>query len=314
MSAFYSKPDKKSAGQRTIGHNSTGSPLVALLGLFILLGITGCAAIPSPTLAPTDSPTVFVPTFTPTLTQTIPSPPTATPTATPTQAAGSITAICSPLSGIDLEDLHSITSQGFTPPTPFLDDGHPAVDLAFFTFENLPSMMGHPVQSILPGKVVLAVEDRFPYGSMILIETPLQWISAELLPPVVIPTPIPLENINQFNPCTNNPLFESIPPISMAEDSKSVYVLYSHLLEKPPYDPGDEIACGQVIGAVGLTGNTVAEHLHLEIRIGPSEARFGTIAMYKPEATVEERYNYCIWSTSGRFQPVNPTLFWETNP
>ena len=247
------------------------------------------------------------PTQTPQLT---PSPsPTIAPT--PTAAIESIEAFCSPLQGIELKDLHSITSQAFTAPSPFLDDGHPAVDLAFFTFDGLPSMLGHPVQAVLPGKVVMVVEDRFPFGHMILIETPLEMLPESVLAPVSIPTPIPAENIALFDPCTQNPLFKDMSPIQMDMQHLSVYSLYSHLKDKPTFAVGDVISCGQTIGAVGITGNSVAEHLHLEIRIGPSAARFNTFAMYKPDATVEERYNYCIWSSSGRFQAIDPARFWQ---
>ncbi len=314
MTALLSEPGKNKTRKSRKGQILHSSYLFTLLILIVLFGFTGCTNPLAPTMAFTETSTLPVPSIPPTSTHTLSPTPTITSTSTPTRADASFTEICSPLAGIELEKLHSITSQAFNPPTPFQDDGHPAVDLAFFTFEGLPSMMGHPVQAIFPGKVVLVVDDRFPYGSMILIETPLSSIPNELLPPTAIPTPIPSENIIQFNPCSNDPVYESMAPISMAQDSKSIYVLYSHLLEKPSFTAGDEVACGQVIGAVGLTGNTVAEHLHLEIRIGPSGANFGTIAMYKPDATLEERYNYCIWSTSGRFQPINPAIFWETSP
>jgi murein DD-endopeptidase MepM/ murein hydrolase activator NlpD len=215
------------------------------------------------------------------------------------------------LAGIDLSDLHGITSQGFSVPSVFVDDGHPAVDLAFFTFEDLPSMYGHPVQSVLPGKVVMVLEDRFPYGSMILIETPLEWLADDLLPSRAIPTPIPDGNIEMFSPCNNDPLYAGMAPVEMSNQARSLYVLYSHLLDKPAYEPGEMVAWGEVIGAVGLTGNTVAEHLHLEMRIGPSDVKFNSFAMYKPEATIEERYYYCNWSSSGRFQPIDPAQFWD---
>ncbi len=172
-------------------------------------------------------------------------------------------------------------------------------------------MLGHPVQAILPGKVVMVVDDRFPYGHMILIETPMEMLPDGILPPGVLPTPIPADNIALFDPCAQNPLFEDMPSIQMDVQHRSIYSLYSHLKDKPAFDVGDMVTCGQTVGTVGITGNSVAEHLHLEIRIGPSAALFDTFAMYQPDVTAEERYNYCIWSTSGRFQAIDPARLWE---
>jgi len=286
-------------------------PIISVV--LIALALAGCTTPPVSTAAPESTFTLALPTATITPTPSFTPQPTLTPTTTPISLISSVTGICSPLSGIELGDLHSIISQGFKSPTAFQDDGHPAVDLAFFTFQGLPSMLGIPVQSILPGKVVMVIEDRFPYGSMILVETPLEWFSEGILPLNSVPTPIPAENIELFNPCESDPLYESMAQVQMSTESRSLYVLYSHLLEEPAFEAGEMVSCGEIIGAVGLTGNTVAEHLHLEVRIGPSDARFNTFAMYQPDATVEERYNYCTWSTSGRFQPIDPTLFWESH-
>lgn len=279
--------------------------------LSLVFSITACAPALTPTFIPSSTPSaeVHTPTITPSPTNTPAF--TLTPSPSPTVTLEPVTSISSPLADIELSELQSITSQGFSSPSAFVDDGHPAVDLAFFTFEDLPSMYGHPVQAVLPGTVVMAIEDRFPYGSMILIETPLEWLADDLLPMNAIPTPIPDGNIDMFNPCTHDPLYTGLAPIEMSNQSRSLYTLYSHLLQKPTYEPGDMVGWGEVIGAVGLTGNTVAEHLHLEMRIGPSDAKFNSFAMYKPEATIEERYYYCSWSTSGRFQPIDPAQFWE---
>ena len=235
----------------------------------------------------------------------------AQPTIAPSPTFAVVQSVCSPLADIDLIDLHSITSQAFKSPTAFQDDGHPAVDLAFFTFEGLSSMMGHPVQAILPGTVVEILDNRFPYGNGILIETQLDQISDSLLSSLLLPTPIPDENISLFNPCTHNPAYEGLEAVEMSTGNRSLYTLYAHLLTPPDFQEGDTISCGQTIGAVGNTGNSVAEHLHLEVRIGPSHANFGSLAMYQPDATAQERYNYCIWSLSGRFQAIDPAIFWQ---
>lgn len=243
----------------------------------------------------------------PTLTLTSTSTPLPTETLTPTVEP--VSGACSPLGGIGLNELYAITSNPFNPGSAFSDTGHPAVDLAFFTFKNFSTMRGLPVQSLLPGKVVVVVSNRFPYGNMIMIETPLSSLSPDLLKVIPIPTPIPEENIELFSTCSKDML-----PIDWSEGIKSIYILYSHLETKPEFKAGDLIACGQQIGAVGISGNSIAEHLHLEMRIGPSSARFGTISMYTEDATPEERYNYCIWSISGRFQAVDPSSFWKHQP
>ena len=175
-------------------------------------------------------------------------------------------------------------------------------------------MIGHPVQSIFPGIVNLVIVDRFPYGNAVLIETPLNVLSAEWVSALPIPTAIPQENLDLVRPCDSDPLFADMTPIEWDGSRKSVYVLYAHLLEKPSVRAGDVVNCGQVIGAAGNTGNSAAEHLHLEARVGPAGAQFGTLAMYSPDATIEERYRYCIWSSSGRFQSFNPVILWEQEP
>lgn len=287
-----------------------------LFCFFLFCLITGCSSAPTPTIISLTTPTSPLPRPSSTIAPTTAPTPVVPPTSTsvPSFDISQISEICSPLAGIELNDLHSIISQGFSAPTTFLDDGHPAVDLAFFTFQGLPSMFGHPVQAILPGRVALVIEDRWPYGSMVLIETPLNGLPGELLSPDNIPTAIPEENLSLFNPCEINALYKDMSPIEMSSESRSIYVLYAHLGEKPGFEPGDVVSCGNTIGTVGLTGNTVADHLHLEARIGPSDAQFGTIAMYQPDATPEERYNYCTWSTSGKFQPIDPTIFWNNKP
>ena len=286
--------------------------VVVCLVLLISLFFTGCSG--SDGDIPLQTPAMTMPTgqatTTPTPSITVTQKPTSMSTATPRPAG----AACSPLQGIKLSDLHKITSQGFTPPAPYKDDGHPAVDLAFFTFKELPSMIGHPVQSILPGIVSLVIHDRYPYGNAVLIETPIKKISSPWMNSLALPTAIPQENLDLIRPCDSDPVFQGMVPIKWNAHAKSVYVLYAHLLEIPPVRIGDNVSCGQEIGAVGNSGNSAAEHLHLEARIGPSDARFGTLVMYAPDATTEERYSYCIWSTSGRFQPFNPVMLWEQEP
>ncbi len=146
--------------------------LYLFLILLFLLSFSSCSgfstetAVPIPVDVEPDSTVQVTRTPLPTASPT----PKTNPSPTPTREQ--VNGICSPLKDIELGDLHSITSQSFTPPAPYKDDGHPAVDLAFFTFKEMPSMIGHPVQSIFPGTVVQVLADRYPYGNAILIETP----------------------------------------------------------------------------------------------------------------------------------------------
>lgn len=279
--------------------------------LLLILSLAACTDQP-PTTTPSPVEVFLSPTITYTTAPTFTSAPKPTPTLTPSPVP--LNGACSPLGGIELDELYAITSNTFDAPSAFSDLGHPAVDLAFFTYKDFSTMLGLPVQSMLPGKVVQVGEDRFPFGNMILIETPLSRLSADFLKALPIPTPIPEESIEMWSTCD-----QDAAPIPWSDDSKSVYILYSHLESKPDFLIGETVACGQQIGAVGITGNSVAEHLHLEIRIGPSDAQFGTIAMYTNDVyteapTSEERYNYCIWTISGRFQAFDPASFWKDKP
>ncbi len=271
---------------------------IAIVGL---LFNTGCVK---------QSPVQVVPTETarPTFTVT-PSPvPTevSLPPETPTPLPTLVSSACSPLENIGFNELDGITSFEFNSPSAYSDAFHPGVDLAFFSFKEYTTMRGHPVQAVLPGKVVLVIDDRFPYGNSILIETPLELVGDGLREKLTLPTPIPQREIDLFSTCS-----KEMPAISWSGDMKSLYVLYAHLAEKPAFQMGETVACGETIGKVGISGNSIADHLHLEMRLGPSDAGFGTFAALRPEASAIEKYNYCIWNSSGYFQAVNPALIWQ---
>ena len=88
--------------------------------------------------------------------------------------------------------------------------------------------------------------------------------------------------------------------------SYSLYLLYAHLNKAPLAKVGDTVACGQQIGEVGTTGNSINPHLHLETRLGPSGATFTSLSHYINNATPEEMSNYCTWRISGWFQAFDP--------
>ncbi|MPN31427.1 hypothetical protein SDC9_178901 [bioreactor metagenome] len=115
--------------------------------------------------------------------------PTATATLAPTPTATQLPLVSggvSPLQGIENSELRLVTSNPFKFKYPYVeasgsDYNHTGIDLAFFKFKDFTTVLGHPIQSVLPGKVVESLSDRWPYGNMILIETPLSRLSPEYL-------------------------------------------------------------------------------------------------------------------------------------
>lgn len=289
------------------------SLLVLLLSGFLL---SGCASMEQLTPAPTALPTQVTPVI-----------PTATSTATLTPTATTVplvSGVCSPLANITLEDLRYITSNPFILKYPFREGvgdfkNHPAIDLGFYHTSTIPHYTGdplntddgYPIQALLPGKVVALTDDRFPYGNMLMIETPVETLAPELLAQIQLPDPLTEEDIQQHSPCD-----QSLPKLTWDDNHRSIYALYAHMKDSLTLKVGDTVTCGQIIGAIGATGNSSEniEHLHLEIRVGPSDAQFGTIAYSSNTdiATDQERYNYCTWALSEEFYPIDPALFWSS--
>ncbi len=267
----------------------------------LLFFIAGCTPV-SPITTP-ESP-IASPSLTATFTATLP--PTASPTATlpPTPTTEISTHICSPVQGIELSKLHLIESNPFKSPPPYHDEnGHPALDIGAYHFEDYPFFPNFPVQSILPGKVILVENDRFPYGNMVMVEIPFSQIDPTFLATISQPTPLPPSIYSTNDICLVNG-----NPVSWDSEGKSIYVLYAHLAQLPELQIGDSVSCGQHIGVAGKSGNAAEEHLHLEIRVGPSNAKFISIASQHSSVTNEERYNYCIWALSGVFQAIDPAV------
>ncbi len=184
-----------------------------------------------------------------------------------------------------------------------MDDGHHGTDFAYWSRGERSTMIGHPVQSVLPGRVAGVILDRDPYGYAVIIETPLE---GPLFPAVkgVVPTPAP----------TVQPAASLIcPPAENTYSTKerSLYLLYAHLNREPLVSPGDPVSCGQTIGEVGTTGKSVNAHLHLETRVGPAGAAFPVMAHYENDATNDEMRNYCTWRVSGLFQMFDPMALLE---
>ena len=252
----------------------------------------------------------------------IPSPPpstsrrlpvaTAAPDRTPTHIAASPTSsmnlpLCSPFPATSQADLIASISNPFNPPPPGSDDPHQGLDLAVQL--NGIALAGDPVHAVLSGKVAMVTGDRFPYGFMLLVETPLEELPPAWLTANRLPTPAPT---------LPPPAALTCPALTPAEPwhatRRSLYVLYAHLGEKAVFQPGDPVECGQPIGRVGQSGNALNPHLHLEVRTGPAGARFTSMAHYDNTARLEEMGNYCTWRVSNLFQLIDPGLLLKQLP
>ncbi len=278
---------------------------------FIILTIllTSCKAAQVESVIPTASPiketvserstveTIDAPTETPVV-----STPTPSATALSLQEQSDLSVCsCSPIEGITLKELPDIISNPFEMPDLGKDDGHHGVDFAFYRYGDQIGMNGLAVNSMLPGTVAAIIHDRPPYGNTVIVETALENLSPDFLAllnlPEVQPTVEPFSAL--YCPETN-----SLPAWDYSQ--RSVYLLYAHMENDPVLNIGDTVSCCQLLGSVGTSGNSVNEHLHLELRVGPSQARFSAMAHYDNAATEEELANYCTWRVSNTFQLVDP--------
>jgi murein DD-endopeptidase MepM/ murein hydrolase activator NlpD len=213
--------------------------------------------------------------------------------------------ICSPLSDFSLAELRTIVSNPFAPALleDARDGGHHGVDFAYYTHPITGKvMLGAPIQAVLPGRVASVIPDRPPYGNLILIETRLADLPDDiqaLLAGYPRPTPSAAET---HLTCPVN----GLPPQDLDDSQPSLYTLYAHMQSPADFKIGDEVSCGQVIGAIGTTGRSVNPHMHLEMRTGPGGATFTGLAHYSGDATDQEMAAYCTWRVSGVFQLIDP--------
>jgi murein DD-endopeptidase MepM/ murein hydrolase activator NlpD len=215
--------------------------------------------------------------------------PPATPTASqvsPTSTADLRSAfqICSPLEIHPLEELPEIISDPYRPPPPGKEQRHHGVDFSYYRRGERTTIQGVGVQAVLAGRTAAAIQDRFPYGNMIIIETgydalPGAWAQRLEMKP-----------------------------------GESIYTLYAHMDGSPGLNLGDPVDACQLIGAVGKSGNTVEPHLHLEMRLGPAGQSFTSMAYYGAKDSEEERSNYVRWRTGGEFQHFDPMIMLRVNP
>lgn len=270
------------------------------LGLLTSLLLAACANAPTQIFSPTNTIQIPLPTALPTYTITptaLPSPtPTPPPSATPTPPWE----VCSPLQGVAIQDLTNRIVNPYQPPATGSDLPHQGVDLADPGQRHL-AVAGLPVQAVLPGKVAMVLNGRFPYGNTVLVETGLEYAPAAWLAALQLPGPVPTLSFFQALTCPSPP----IPP-EWGTENRSLYLMYAHLRDAPTLQVEEAVGCGQTLGAIGNSGNALNPHLHLEARIGPAGVRFGSLAHYHGSATNEEMYNYCVWRVSGWFQHLDP--------
>jgi murein DD-endopeptidase MepM/ murein hydrolase activator NlpD len=267
---------------------------IALL-LFLIVILAGCTQPALITATPL-TPEIILATSTP-----VPS------TSTPETVVGTreTARICSPLRDFTLSELSSIISNPFAPSTieDARDGGHHGVDFAYYTHPVTGKvMLGAPIQAVLPGRVASVILDRPPYGNMILIETRLEDLPEGVQALFALfPRPTPSVKETHLSCFGVGQL-----PEEWDASQPSLYTLYAHMQSPADYKIGDEVTCGQVIGAVGTTGNSVNPHLHLEMRYGPGDVTFMSLAHYSGDVTDEEMAAYCTWRVSGVFQLIDP--------
>lgn len=265
-----------------------------------ILGLLLAACSPTtPTRPPTTTPAMVSPTATlqPTSTLTLTLVPTQTPT--PNPSAGFV--FSSPLQDIQLSELDQIISNPFELPAPGMDDGHHGVDFSYYARGTHIQMEGLEVYAVMTGKVAGVIDNRKPYGSAIIIETPLNTLPSDFLAALNPP--------QQATPYPYNPRLyacEALKGQSWVESPTSIYVLYAHMENPVTFTVGDSIHSGDFIGRVGNTGASGNPHLHLEMRWGPGGTEFASMSHYDGGATDSERLEYCTWRISGRYILIDP--------
>ncbi len=284
-----------------------------LLTLFLIVSLTGCTSNSDEINHKTTSQP-------PTATSTSNASPNPTSESVPTSSTSPSPAftkkpteveeitdlrICSPLQGIPITELTDTIHNPFNPPRSGRDDPHQGVDFAVLKYGI--ALSGNPVQSVLDGHVAAVIDNRFPYGNALMIETPLESLAPQSVSGIYLPT---LSPTIEPHPALNCPQVSPVP--SWNAMKRSLYLFYAHLKEPPSFQIDEVVECGQIIGQIGDSGNALNPHLHLEVRIGPSGARLGSMAHYHTSASPKEMSAYCTWRVREIFQLVDPKQLLST--
>jgi murein DD-endopeptidase MepM/ murein hydrolase activator NlpD len=218
--------------------------------------------------------------------------------------------VCSPLDKIELDKIDDTIIIPFAPPPLGSDDPHQGVDFVEMIPGTQIAQDGETIDAVLAGHVMMVVEDRYPYGNAVMIETPLNALPSAWLDQVGLPGPG-----QQLYPYSVLTCPSDVPnPEWLDSQERSLYLLYAHLKQPAAVQPGDQVECGQELGIMGTTGNSLYPHLHLEIRVGPAGASFDGMAHYTNSAKNNEMANYCTWRVSNYFQLVDPMTILNAIP
>jgi murein DD-endopeptidase MepM/ murein hydrolase activator NlpD len=185
-------------------------------------------------------------------------------------------AICSPLAVHPFSELPEIVSAEYDPPPPGKEARHQGVDFSYYRRGERSSILGVGVTAVFRGAVAAAIEESFPYGNMVIVETYRESLPEKL-----------------------------ITSLGMA-GGESLYLLYAHLDGAPEVALGESVEACQRLGVVGKSGNAGVPHLHLEARLGEAGVKFEGMAYYSTQTMEQERENYELWRTSGAFKHLNP--------
>ncbi len=276
---------------------------VRFVPLLLVVLISACEMQKSAELSSmtTNGPTEII-TVTSTVTANIVPTKTIDPNSKETEIPAAIK-INSPLAGVELDQLTALVFNPFHLPPDGSDDPHQGVDFSFIDPQTQIAVNGSEVQAFLSGRIDAIMDDRFPYGNAVLISAP------------IISLPLPWKEI--LNKMAAPSLWLKTSALScpegwneVTEDNSSsiLYILYAHLQNQVQLKVGDQITTGTPIGQVGMSGNALAPHLHIEIRYGSLADFSAGMAHYTVSASVEEMKNYCRWRISGWFRPIDPML------
>jgi murein DD-endopeptidase MepM/ murein hydrolase activator NlpD len=187
--------------------------------------------------------------------------------------------LCSPLSMHPIAELPQIISDPYKPPPPNRpEERHHGVDFGYWHYEDRDSMLGELVQAILPGVVASAIQDLYPYGNMVIIETSWGDLPSGAIAKLQI------------------------------KEGESLYHLYAHMNLPPAVGQGETVTACQPLGEVGMSGNTDIPHLHLETRLGPAGSVFESMRFYDTRASIEEMETYLLWRTSEVYRHFDPMI------
>jgi murein DD-endopeptidase MepM/ murein hydrolase activator NlpD len=189
--------------------------------------------------------------------------------------------VCSPLEQVQIGDLSKIISAPYQPPPMGDDTRHQGVDFCYHRWNGTGPIHGVIVQAVISGRVAASLKDTFPYGNLVIIETPIESIPQELTETLKLPPGL------------------------------SLYVLYAHLDGPAWVKLGQEVTLCQHVGLVGKSGNAAVPHLHLEIRTGTAGTIFTGLSRFTEHATSLEKENYLLWRTSGIFLHFDPMWLFE---